>query len=176
MSQLKHIPQSITEQRDQLNNILIDYNRFYLSDKKISEIYQSRYNRQAIDFLTSSYTKIDISHNGCDYPQWQKSSKVNKYLVTLRNSKHTYSFEFFDSIKNTEDNKSCKYDFYSVLACLSYYTPESFDDFCSEFGYEFENESEYIKTKSIHLACLDQQKNIKKLFNDEQLQLLQEIN
>jgi hypothetical protein len=55
-------------------------------------------------------------------------------------------------------------------------SPMLFDEFCNDFGYEFKNESEYIKTKSIHLACLDQMRNLRKLFTSDQLELLSEIN
>lgn len=162
--------------RDKLNDVLIEYNRTLLSDRQIDGIFKSEYNRQAIEFLLKTKTKIDIKSIGQDYPNWQRDNVVNKYRVTLKNSKHTYNYEFFDSIKNTQAGKLLKYDFYSVLACLGFYTPDSFDDFCSEFGYEFKNESEYIKTKSIHLDCLDQSKNLRKLFTVSELDMLSEIN
>lgn len=162
--------------RDKLNEILIDYNRTWLSDQQIDGIFKSEYNRQAIDFLYKTKTKIKIESLYKDYPNWQREHMVNKYRVTLKNKKHSYNYEFFDSIKNTQDNSSLKYNFYSVLACLGFYTPDLFDEFCSEFGYEFKNETEYIKTKSIHLACLDQNKNLRKLFTSDELELLSEIN
>lgn len=164
------------ENRDKLNEILIDYNRVYFSDKMLSEIFKSEYNCQAIEFLLNTKTKIKIDSISKDYPNWQREHMVNKYRVTLKNKKHSYEYEFFDSIKNTKDNNSLKYDFYSVLAGMGIYTPDSFDEFCSEFGYEFKNESEYIKTKSIHLACLEQNKNLRKLFTVSELDMLSEIN
>lgn len=162
--------------REVLNKILIEYNRFYLSDNQIDKIFSSEYNRQAIDFLNKTETKIDITSIGPAYPSWQNKTRVNKYRVTLKNKKHTYEFDFYDSIKNTEDRKTLKYDFYSVLAGLGHVVPDSFDDFCYEYGYEFKDESEYIKTKTIHLACIDQNKNLKKLFTEDQLNLLSDIN
>lgn len=145
-----------------------------LPEKTLNEINKSHYQMQAIDFLVDSETSCDIRFVGLESPRWSKN-KVNKYSVALKNMTHSYSFEFFDSINNTERKKSLKYDFYSVLACLSYYTPDSFDDFCAYFGYEFKNETEYISTKQTHLACLDQQKNIHKLFTSNQLERLREI-
>ncbi len=162
--------------RDKLNDILIEYNRIYSSDIMISKIFKSEYNCQAIEFLLKTKTKIDITSNGQAYPNWQDQHIVNRYTITLKNSRHEYKFDFHDSIRNTQDNKSMKYDFYSALAGLGHDTPESFDEFCLDYGYQFENESEYIKTKSIHLDCLEQNKNIEKLFTYDEIQLLQEIN
>lgn len=150
----------------------------YLSDAQAAKILANEYQKQAVDFLTETETTCEIVFLGLRSPTWDRIKKreVNVYKVTLKNEKHSYTFEFFDSISNTEKGKKATYDFYSVLACMGHYTPESFDDFCSEFGYEFANESEYIHIKSIHLACLDQDKNLKKLFTEDQLQKLSEIN
>jgi len=149
--------------------------RHYASDELLTRLQSSEYCMQAINFLLDTETTCDITLIGKDAPSWSKS-RVNKYSVTLKNKRHSYTFNFWDSISNTEKNKSARFNFYSILACLSFYTPESFDDFCSEFGYEFKNESEYIKAKQTHLDCLDQQKNLKKLFTAEQLEKLSEIN
>lgn len=148
----------------------------YISEVRADEILESEYQKQAIDFLIESETTCEIVLKGLSEPSWDEKREVFKYRVTLRNKRHSWSFDFFDSIHNTEKNKRATFNFYSVIACLSYYTPESFDEFCAEFGYEFKNESEYIKVKSIHLACLDQAKNLKKLFTEDQLVKLSEIN
>jgi hypothetical protein len=149
--------------------------REWPSDSLIERLASSEYQMQAIRFLIETNTTCDIEKMGLSSPSWGKKRKVNTYRVTLKNSRHIWSFDFYDSIKNTEDNKSARFSFYSVLACMSYSTPESFDDFCAEFGYEFKNESEYISAKSTHLACLDQDKNLRKLFTPDHLEKLSEI-
>lgn len=160
--------------RDKLKAILIKYNECYFSDFQIDKIFESEYNRQAIDFLFETKTQISIESKGQSKASWTNAN-VNQYEVTLKNQKHEYSFDYYDSIYNTEKNKSSKYDFYSAIACLDSYVSDSFDEFCLDFGYEFKNESEYIKAKSTHLACIEQSKNLKKLFTSEQLERLSEI-
>lgn len=157
-------------------NKVIGNNRRYISEVIASNALKSEYNKKAISFLIETDTTCDIELIGLRNTTWGSKRDVNAYNVTLKNAKHSYTFEFFDSINNTEKNKSARLDFYSVLVCMRHYIPESFDEFCSDFGYEFKNETEYIKAKGIHLACLDQDKNLKKLFTDEQLTKLQEIN
>ena len=158
--------------RDKLNAIITSKN--YLSLQKIAD---SPYQMQAIDFLYKTKTTCNIELVGKTYPDWDKKNLHNEYRVTLKNSKHTYVFSWYDSIQNTSIKpKLSTNDFYSVLAGLGFYYPENFDDFCSEFGYEFENESEYIKAKQVHLSCLDQDKQLKKLFTSEELEQLADIN
>jgi len=157
-------------------NKVIGHNRSYISVRQADSVLSSEYQIQAVEFLLSTNTICDIVFKGVRSSSWDNNRNVNTYDVTLKNSKHSYTFEFFDSINNTEKGKSAVLDFYSVLACMGHYTPESFDEFCSDYGYTFANETEYIKAKTTHLACLDQDKNLRKLFTSEQLEKLQEIN
>lgn len=159
---------------EKINKVLPNNHR-YISENMANNILESKYNRQAVEFLLETETTCDIKFLGLRKQPWS-DKKVNSYDVTLKNARHTYTYEFFDSIKNAEDGKKATYDFYSVIACMGHYVPESFDDFISEFGYEFKTEAEYIKVKNTHLACLDQVKNLKKLFTSEQLEKLAEIN
>lgn len=143
--------------------------------------YDSEYNHQALDFLIETNTTCNIKGIGQRVPSWadkksKKQSMINAYSVTLKNSRGEYTYDFYDSVNNTEKGKSSRHDFYSVIACMSVYYPDSFDDFVSEFGYEFNNESEYIKTKQIHLSCLEEKKALHRLFTSEQLEKLSEIN
>lgn len=155
-------------------NKVLPWNESYISESKVNQILDSDYNLQVVDFLLKTETTCKIEYIGLDTPKWGKE-KVFTYSVTLKNKKHIYTFKFYDSINNTNKNKKATYDFYSVLACLSTYIPDSFDDFCSDFGYEFKTEEDCIDGKQTHLACLYQQRNLKKLFTDEELILLAEI-
>lgn len=158
---------------EKINKVLPN-NFKYVSDNAANKALESKYNQQAVDFLIKAETTCEIVFMGLDKVGWGKTN-VNKYEVTLKNKNHSYTFNFWDSISNTQKNNKATFDFYSVLASLELYTQENFDDFCAELGYGFKNETEYIKVKNIHLACLDQEKNLKKLFNQEQLNELAEI-
>jgi len=156
-------------------NKVLPKNIRYITPITADKIMECEYQRQAIEFLISSGTTCDIQKIGLFTPNWG-DKEVNTYKVTLENSRHKYSFTFYDSIHNTEKNKSLTRDFYSVLACLNSYCPDNFDDFCADYGYEFKNESEYIRVKGIHLDCLEQANQLRKLFTLEQLEQLNEIN
>ena len=141
---------------------------------RIRELFESEYQMQAINFLVQAKTTCYIHFIGESSPSWGKQL-VNTYSVTLKNSRGEYTFTFYDSINNTEKKKSARLDFYSVLACLGFYTPENFDEFCADFGYSFKTEEEYIKVKQTHITCLNQDKALRKMFTAEEMEDLGSI-
>jgi len=60
---------------------------------------------------------------------------------------------------------------YSVLACLTKYDPGTFEDFCSEFGYDEDSRS----AEKTFKAVKDEYMNVCALYNDEELELMAEI-
>ena len=70
---------------------------------------------------------------------------------------------------NFENIKPNEYD---ILACLTKYYPETFEDFCSEFGYDEDSRS----AEQIYLACVKEYKQLTRIFTDEQMEELREIN
>ena len=164
------------EQIKLLNSVLPNHlNAHSFRPEKIKELFNSEYQVQAINFLTKTKTTCQIDSLGRSIPEWGGQA-VNTYNVTLKNARGEYTFTFYDSINNTEKKKSARLDFYSILACIGFYCPENFDEFCSDFGYSFKTEEEYIKVKQTHIACLKQEKALRKIFTAEEMEELQEIN
>ena len=60
---------------------------------------------------------------------------------------------------------------YSVLACLQKYDFGTFEDFCSEFGYDTDSRT----AEKTYKAVLDEWLNVQKLFTDKEIEILQEI-
>lgn len=87
-------------------------------------------------FCEDTNTKINfyIWEHGVTNKDWKDNLPRNRYEVKVsRNDKSRY-FTFWDSAYNYKHNiKPTAYDF---LACLQKYDVGSFEDFCSEFGYE----------------------------------------
>lgn len=61
---------------------------------------------------------------------------------------------------------------YNILACLTKNDPETFEDFCSNFGYDADSK----RAERVYNAVKDEWKGMQVLFNDEELTELQEIN
>lgn len=61
---------------------------------------------------------------------------------------------------------------YDVLACVEKYGYDSFSDFCAEFGYSTDS----ISAREIFLACGEEYAGLRRIFTEEQMEKLREIN
>jgi len=172
----------------------------------------NEYDQQAIDFLESTGTKLDIVYLYTGKYFHNDEQERDIYQFTLTNDKGSYSAKFGDSLNNTKYNhfvtskKTCVYkedrDFckannifvrtngyispksrkrrmpsaYDILACLDTYCPDTFEDFCSEYGYSDQPISEHDNVMRIYMAVKDQAKGLKAIFDDDQLEQLADIN
>lgn len=83
------------------------------------------------------------------------------YRVTLRGPGGSYTFDFWGSRADQEANKTpTEYD---VLACLEWNCADTFEDFCSELGYE-QDSRKALKT---FRACLRQRTALERIFPDQ---------
>jgi len=64
---------------------------------------------------------------------------------------------------------------YDILACLDAYCPDSFEDFCEEYGYNELPLSEHDNTMRTYLNVKEQAAGLNKLFDADQLEQLTEI-
>lgn len=60
---------------------------------------------------------------------------------------------------------------YSILACLQKYDVGTFEDFCSEFGYDTDSR----RAKKTYKAVVKEWQAINRLFSDEEIEEMQEI-
>ena len=129
--------------------------------------YITEYDMQTDNFLTVTDTTLEITRDGV-VKKWGQYRW--KYSCKLRRGHKTYTFPFFDSAKNfEEDKRPSKYD---VLACHDTYDYiQGLEDFASEFGYDIEDR----ETEKTYNACMRQSKKIHGLFTDEELEMLAEI-
>ncbi|WP_312697076.1 hypothetical protein [Sphingobacterium mizutaii] len=136
----------------------------------------SEYQQQALNFLNATSTSVTIKFktNGDHF-----KDGVNRdiYRVRIKNKLHSFSFDFGQSVAGTNAGEVPTE--YEVLACLHKQEEgiENFEDFCDTFGYEQYND--YGRRNKVayktYLAVYKEWENIQKLFTDEQIELLQEI-
>ena len=126
--------------------------------------YTTEYDMQANNFLAVTGTTLEITRDEVvkkwGFYRW-------KYSCKLRRGHKTYTFPFFDSATNyEEDKRPSKYD---VLACLETYDCIlGFEDFALEFGCDIEDK----ETKKIYNACMRQSEKLHGLFTNEELEML----
>ena len=61
---------------------------------------------------------------------------------------------------------------YDILACVEKYSYDSFSDFCSEFGYSTDS----ISARETFLACSEEYAGLRRIFTEEQMEMLRGIN
>ena len=133
----------------------------------------NEYQKQALDFANKFGVKFK--------PEWIKYGKYfenddsNRHIfkITLSRNGKRFSFNFGQSV--VDDAKHP--DLYSVLTCLTKYDVGTFENFCSDYGYEMYNENYTGKNKSsmkIYKAVCKEFQNVENLFGDC-LDELQEI-
>lgn len=60
---------------------------------------------------------------------------------------------------------------YDVLACLGKYDVGTFEDFCSEFGYDEDSRT----AEKFYIAAIKEYKDLTRIFTEEQMEELREI-
>ncbi len=60
---------------------------------------------------------------------------------------------------------------YEILTCLLPMSADTFEEFCSDYGYS----SDSIAAERIYKACIEQDRNMRRLFTHAELEALQEI-
>jgi len=132
----------------------------------------NEYGIQAEQFLTSNGIKFRATLSDTKSPAWGSDGKHgHRYRVTLSKPKRL-TFDFWSSIADAQKGIKTVRP-YDVLACVNgdAYTPETFEDFCAEYGYD----SDSIKALQTFRRCSAFAKRLRAFFTAEELKQLQEI-
>lgn len=133
------------------------------------------YNQGAYKIAEALNLKMKVKHHSYGKHWEGDTDNRHRFKVTLfkegkgiNNSPKQYSFKFGQSIAEGSNEPTL----YDVLACLQKYEVGTFEDFCGEFGYDEDSRS----AKKIYKAVLREYANMERLFTEEELEILQEIN
>lgn len=129
---------------------------------------KNEYDLQAENFAKKYNVKLSIIGDP-EYRKYFAGDKDSRYVFKLRLKKNklSYTFSFGQSIAAGAEYPKL----YDVLSCLTKYDPESFENFCSEFGCDQDSR----KAERTYKAVCKEWKAVNRLFNDC-LDELQEIN
>ena len=119
----------------------------------------SKYEKQANDFLKKTNTTCTIKEIEMTKPSWD-TRYHRTFKVTLKRNNKSYTFNFWGNL-NGDDITA-----YDVLAAIQKYDVGSFDNFCSEYGYDYETQAEKRKVMNIYNAVVKEYEKIDLLFND----------
>ena len=126
----------------------------------------NEYEKQANDFAKKYGVKILVLCK--EYKKHFADDKQKRWVFKLRltRNKKQYTFEFGQSIAEGEMLPTM----YDVLSCLQKYEIGTFQDFCSDFGYNDDS----IRAYKTYKAVLREYNAVNRLFGDV-LDELQEI-
>lgn len=129
------------------------------------------YKQQAFDFLNATSTSFTAKFKASLHPEWDKQYLHDSFKCTLKNKLHRYSFTFYQSRNESTGTGTKPPTVYDVLAGMTKNEVGSFENFCSDFGYDIDSRKAYKTYK----AVLKEWKNVERLFSSEQIETLQEI-
>jgi len=97
------------------------------------------------------------------------AANIPHYFQSLKDAQK-FRYELAQNVigKNVNFSKPTAYD---ILCCLTKYDPGTFENFCSEFGYDEDSR----KAEKIYKAVKDEYQNVCALFSDSEIELLSEI-
>ena len=124
------------------------------------------YEKQALYFAKKYGVKLQIL--GSEYKTfWSEEQKRWVFKCKLSRNSKSYNFEFGQSIANGS-NEPAMYD---ILSCLTKYDPETFENFCAEFGYDINSRD----SKKTYRSVCKEYEAVKRLFGDimDELQEIQ---
>ena len=124
---------------------------------------------------------ITTSRGKMSYIFWDSINNTEISQMTLeeyveKKLKRRYSDFSYDERKKAErELKKLKTEAvpseYDVLACLEKYDVGTFEDFCSEFGYDEDSRT----AERIYIAVIKEYKDLTRIFTEEQMEELSEI-
>ena len=130
---------------------------------------------------SSKYTAIDMQNKSVKHLHQKivdaADKRNNQFMTKIWNIKHDDKFlgsmipilSFFTPKK--ENFIEVEPSDYSILACFTILYDDNFNDFCSSYWYD--NDS--IQAKKTYDTCVEQDRNIRKLFDRKEIEQLQEI-
>jgi hypothetical protein len=132
----------------------------------------SEYEKQANDFLKRHGIKFKFTY--IDFATYfegdREQRNIYRLALTRKDSRIRYSTRFGASIHMTQNRiDPTSYD---LLTCITKNDPGSFEDFCSEYGYDTDSRS---AMRTYHKVKRDWMK-VEKFFSQDELNELDKIN
>mgnify|MGYP003654065792 CR=1 FL=1 len=134
--------------------------------KNSAQTTETDYRQEALDFAAKHgiTLKVNSSTFGRHFADDKQSRHI--FSLTLKRNGELYRFKFGQSINAGAKNPTM----YDVLTCLQKSDVGSFEDFCSEFGYDTDSRKAFSTYKAVEKEF----KAVERLFGDI-LEELQEI-
>lgn len=154
---------------------------------------KSQYEINAENTLKGMGVEFNPVYQGHTFPKWSEGEKEKKdqlaratFFCTFSRGKKSLSIQFFESIVNSfatyrdfKGRKQMDYNrkiapkpsAYSVLACLTKNDPDTFENFCGDFGYNTDSR----KAFDTYLVVQAEWAKVRKFFTKTEIERIKEI-
>lgn len=124
----------------------------------------SYYNKGA--YLIADAIGLKMKVGASEYKKHFIGDTQSRYVfkITLKKDNKQYTFNFGQSIAEGSSEPTL----YNVLACLQKYDVGTFENFCGDFGYDFDSR----QAEKTYKAVVKEFEGMQRLFNSEELELL----
>ena len=114
----------------------------------------NEYEQQANDFLKSvnASIKMEYLEHRPYFPHEKDSRDIYKVRIRRKGKQMTFTF----GANLNGDKPTASY----ILACLTKYDPGTFDDFCSDYGYDTDSR----EAERIYKAVIKEWCNVERVF------------
>lgn len=150
------------------------YERLYRVIESMETFTGSPYEKQANDLLASIGVEFSakFQRHGKHFAGEEENRDIFSCRFSRADSPRDYfTLSFGQSITNSDGHGSTPPTAYDVLACLTKSDPGTFENFCSEMGYD----SDSRKAEKIYKLVCEEWRKVNQFFTDEEMQQLQNI-
>ena len=153
------------------------HGKHFADDKDTRDIYKITLTRGRRSY-TFNFGQ-SIADSGFFFSMGKKKVNIDrKYLLQenkqnlIHHIRRESNFQFMNNGKSDVIHYPVAPTAYDVLSCLTKNDPGTFENFCSEFGYEEDSR----KAEKTYNAVVEEWRNVCALFSDGEIEQLQEIN
>ena len=137
------------------------------------------YQTQANDLLAKMNVTFKATFLKHDYHFHNDKEKRDIFRCTFKRVNHDiksgmyiqFSLKFGQSINQSTGTGKNKPTAYDVLCCIQKYDVGTFENFCSEFGYDNDSRA----AEKVYKAVCKEFNNVSRFFTPSEIELLQEI-
>lgn len=131
----------------------------------------NEYEKQGQDFLTKTKTTMTIKFLKHDKHFADDKTSRDIFKVVMKRNNKQYSFNFGQSINESNGIGTHKPTAYNILTCLQKHDVGTFENFCSAYGYDTDSR----KAERTYNKVVREYNELKKLYNEDELNEMTEI-
>lgn len=132
---------------------------------------EQNYTKEASDLLQQMGVKFSARfiQYGAHFNDDKESRDI--FRVSFSRGRNRFSLRFGQSLKDSDGGGGTPPTAYDVICCLQRSDVGSFNDFCNEFGYDFDSR----KAEKTYFAVVKEYNKVQRFFTQSEIEQLQEI-